>query len=226
MAPLQSTPGPVRTRVKICGITRQQDALAAVNAGADAIGLVFYPPSPRAIDAQTAAQICRALPPLVDKVGLFVNASVSEVEQVLAAVPLSLIQFHGDETPEFCEQFGKTYIKAVRLADAGEARQQALDAIAAHSNAAGVLIDSYKPGTPGGTGTTFDWSTLPDTITQPIILAGGLSAENVSVAIDTVQPYAVDVSSGVEAEPGIKDSARIDAFMRAVGQSDHAESDV
>lgn len=226
MAHLQSTPHPLRTRVKICGITRQQDALAAVNAGADAIGLVFYPPSPRAIDAQTAAQICRALPPLVDKVGLFVNASVSEVEQVLATVPLSLLQFHGDETPEFCEQFGKTYIKAVRLADEGEARQQALDAIAAHSNAAGLLIDSYKPGTPGGTGTTFDWSTLPDNISQPIILAGGLDADKVSAAIETVQPYAVDVSSGVEAEPGIKDGAKIDAFIRAVGRSATALSDV
>lgn len=207
-----------RTRVKICGVTRRQDALAAIAAGADALGLVFYPPSPRVVDAATAAALCQQLPPLVDKVGLFVNASQQDVEQVLKQVPLSLLQFHGDETPAFCEQFGVAYIKAVRLAASGEARERALAAIQAHRAAAGFLIDSYQSGTPGGTGKTFDWGTIPAGIEQPIILAGGLNPDNVAAAIAAVNPYGVDVSSGVEAAPGIKDFGQITQFMQAVSE--------
>lgn len=202
----------MRTRVKICGITRPEDAAAAVRAGADAIGLVFYPPSPRAITASRAAQIIHTLPPFVTTVGLFVNAAADEVAEVLKTVPLDLLQFHGEESPAACEEHGRPYIKAVRmrpdvdLADLGRR----------YASALGLLLDSYQPGVPGGTGATFDWGRIPVVLRDRIILAGGLSPDNVEHAIQQVRPYAVDVSGGVEQEKGIKDEEKIRAFMRGV----------
>ena len=202
-----------RTRVKICGITREQDALAAAHAGADALGFVFYPPSPRAVNAERAAELCRVLPPFVERVGLFVNASASEVQAVLDIVPLSLIQFHGDESAEFCEQFATPYIKAIRVGgDTDDVLQQMQD----HKAALGFLLDTYQKGVPGGTGKTFDWSKIPADIDKPLTLAGGLEVDNVNQAITEVTPYAVDVSGGVELSAGIKDPEKIKRFMQAV----------
>jgi len=212
-----SSPQLPRTRVKICGITREQDALAAAYAGADALGFVFYPPSPRAVTAEHAAELCKPLPPFVERVGLFVNASASDVQAVLDIVPLTLIQFHGNESPAFCEQFATPYMKALRIGadDSGETLAQ----IKAHTAAQGFLLDAYEKGVPGGTGKIFDWSKIPMGIDQPLILAGGLDPENVAQAIAEVAPYAVDVSSGVEVSPGIKDIEKIQQFMQAVNQS-------
>lgn len=217
---------PARTRVKVCGITRGEDAIMAIQAGADALGFVFYPPSPRAVTADVAAQLCQQLPPFVDKVGLFVNASAAEVQRVLKQVPLTLLQFHGDESAEFCEQFGLVYIKAVRMPAAGEAEssgaedkqayEQAIAQLNSHQAAAGFLLDTYQKGVPGGTGKIFDWSRIPGHLTQAIILAGGLDADNVAAAVKAVAPYAVDVSSGVESSAGIKAPEKIQAFMQAV----------
>ncbi|MBT5923521.1 MAG: phosphoribosylanthranilate isomerase [Cellvibrionales bacterium] len=208
-----------RTRVKICGITREQDALAAAYAGADALGFVFYPPSPRAVTAERAAELCRPLPPFVERVGLFVNASAADVQAVLDIVPLTLIQFHGNESPAFCEQFATPYMKALRIGadDSGETLAQ----IKAHTAAQGFLLDAYEKGVPGGTGKTFDWSRIPSGIDQPVILAGGLDADNVTHAIAEVAPYAVDVSSGIEQAPGIKDVEKINRFMQAVALAGH-----
>lgn len=216
-----------RTRVKVCGITRTQDAITAIQAGADALGFVFYSPSPRAVTADVAAQLCQQLPPFVDKVGLFVNVSAAEVQQVLKKVPLSLLQFHGDESAAFCEQFGVAYIKAVRMPAGGtdnetdssevvEAYEQAIAQLDSHQAAAGFLLDTYQKGVPGGTGKIFDWSRIPSNLTQAIILAGGLDANNVAAAVKAVAPYAVDVSSGVESSAGIKAPEKIQAFMQAV----------
>lgn len=220
---------PARTRVKVCGITRTQDAITAIQAGADALGFVFYSPSPRAVTADVAAQLCQRLPPFVDKVGLFVNASAAEVQQALKKVPLSLLQFHGDESAAFCEQFGVTYIKAIRMpaggtdnetetdsSEAVEAYEQAIAQLDSHQAAAGFLLDTYQKGVPGGTGKMFDWSRIPSNLTQAIILAGGLDANNVAAAVKAVAPYAVDVSSGVESSGGIKSPEKIQAFMQAV----------
>jgi len=202
----------MRTRVKICGITRPEDALAAAKAGADAIGLVFYPPSPRAVSITQAAEIVRRLPPFVSTVGLFVDALPESINEVLQALPLDLLQFHGDEPPEACGRYGRPYIKAVRMRpdlDLAAMEQR-------YHQAAGLLLDSYQPGQPGGTGETFDWERIPDSMRRRIILAGGLSPENVASAIARIHPYAVDVSGGVERGKGIKDEARISAFMRGV----------
>lgn len=202
-------------RSKICGITRVEDALAAVEAGADAIGLVFYARSPRAVTVQQARAIIRALPPFVTPVGLFVNASRCELGEILDAVPLALLQFHGDETPEDCEGWSLPYIKALRV-KAGDDIAAGCEAFA---GASGILLDTYVEGVPGGTGEAFDWSLVPRGLSKPIILAGGLTAENVAEAIRQVRPYAVDVSGGVEQAKGIKDPARIRAFMAAVHSS-------
>ncbi|MDB6447026.1 MULTISPECIES: phosphoribosylanthranilate isomerase [Pseudomonas] len=202
-------------RSKICGITRVEDALAAVEAGADAIGLVFYARSPRAVTVQQARAIIRALPPFVTPVGLFVNASRCELGEILDAVPLALLQFHGDETPEDCEGWNLPYIKALRV-KAGDDIAAGCEAFA---GASGILLDTYVEGVPGGTGEAFDWSLVPRGLSKPIILAGGLTAENVAEAIRQVRPYAVDVSGGVEQAKGIKDPARIRAFMAAVHSS-------
>jgi len=200
------------TRIKICGITREQDALAAAAAGADAIGLVFYAPSPRAVDPAQAARIVAALPPFVTTVGLFVDAEPAAVRAVLAEVPLDLLQFHGEESDDYCRQFGRPYLKAVRVRSA----DQLQDVAAQWPGAAGILLDSYKPGVPGGTGEVFDWRLVPRERDWNLVLAGGLAAGNVRQAIDEMQPWAVDVSGGVEAANGIKDVAKINAFVQEV----------
>ena len=201
-------------RSKICGITRIEDALIAAEAGADAIGLVFYAKSPRAVSIQQARDIVAALPAFVTTVGLFVNASREELSDVLAGVALDLLQFHGDETPAECECYQRPYIKALRVKPGDDIAQLA----APYAKARGILLDTYVPGIPGGTGAAFDWSLVPRDLPQPVILAGGLSADNVQAAIEQVRPYAVDVSGGVEADKGIKDAAKIRAFMQAIGR--------
>ena len=210
-----------RTRVKICGITRPEDALAVVEAGADAIGLVFYPPSPRAVDLAQAQEIVKAVPAFVTITALFVNPEPTEVQEILNGVRIDLIQFHGDEDSTFCEQFNSPYIKAIRV-------RQASDVVASSlrfPSAQGILLDSYKPGVPGGTGETFDWSMAGQSTdgsqqAKPIILAGGLNPDNIQQAIKQVQPFAVDVSGGVEASKGIKDHGKIKAFVSEVNRVD------
>lgn len=202
-------------RSKICGITRIEDALAAVDAGADAIGLVFYAKSPRAVNVQQARAIIAALPPFVTTVGLFVNASRCELGEILDAVPLDLLQFHGDETPADCEGYHRPWIKALRV----KAGDDIAASCKAYAGASGILLDTYVEGVPGGTGEAFDWSLVPKDLGKPIILAGGLSATNVAQAIAQVHPYAVDVSGGVEQSKGIKDHAKIRAFIQAVRSS-------
>jgi phosphoribosylanthranilate isomerase len=199
-------------RSKICGITRIEDALAAAEAGADAIGLVFYAKSPRAVTAAQARDIVAALPPFVTSVGLFVNASRCELNEILEVVPLDLLQFHGDETPADCEGFHRPWIKALRVRPGDDLEA----ACKLYSGARGILLDTFVAGVPGGTGEAFDWSLVPARLSKPIILAGGLHAGNVGEAIARVKPYAVDVSGGVEAAKGIKDPAKVDAFMAAV----------
>ncbi|HHJ1300022.1 MULTISPECIES: phosphoribosylanthranilate isomerase [Pseudomonas] len=202
-------------RSKICGITRIEDALAAAEAGADAIGFVFYAKSPRAVDVRQARAIIAELPPFVTTVGLFVNASRCELNEILEVVPLDLLQFHGDETPQDCEGYNRPWIKALRVRPGDDLEA----ACRLYAGARGVLLDTYVPGIPGGTGEAFDWSLVPARLSKPIILAGGLSAQNVGQAIAQVRPYAVDVSGGVEEAKGIKDAAKIEAFMRAVKQA-------
>lgn len=199
-------------RSKICGITRVEDALVAAEAGADAIGLVFYPKSPRAVSVQQARTIIAALPPFVTTVGLFVNASRCELGEILDAVPLDMLQFHGDERPADCEGYHRPYIKALRVKPDDDVAAQ----IEPYGNASGILLDTFVAGVPGGTGLAFDWSLVPRHLDRPIILAGGLTPENVRSAIEQTQPYAVDVSGGVEARHGIKDADKIRAFIRAV----------
>lgn len=208
-----------RTRVKICGITRIEDALAAVHAGADAIGLVFYAQSPRAVSIEQAADICAALPPFISTVGLFVDASADVVNAVLNAVPLSTLQFHGDETAEFCSRFARPYLKALRMRDDLDIRMAEKD----FAGASALLLDTYRAGVAGGTGEAFDWQRVPKTLAPRIVLAGGLNAENVERAIAQVRPYAVDVSGGVESAPGIKDVNRIHSFVAAVRRADQLE---
>lgn len=200
------------TAVKICGITRVEDALAAARLGAHALGFVFYAKSPRHVTGPRAAEIIGALPPFISAVGLFVNPEASEVERVLARVPLTLLQFHGEETPEFCARFGVPYLKAARVRVGLDLIQYAQQ----YNAARGLLLDAFADGIHGGTGTRFDWSLIPRTMPCPVILSGGLAPENVAEAIRRVRPWAVDVSSGVEASPGLKDPLRIAAFMKEV----------
>jgi phosphoribosylanthranilate isomerase len=204
------------TRVKICGITRVEDALTVAHSGADAIGLVFYERSPRHVSIAQAAQLAAALPPFVSVVGLFVNASAEAVREALTAVPLDLLQFHGDESPEYCAQFGKPYLKAIRV----KAGVDLLQCAACFHTARGLLLDAHVEGIPGGTGATFDWTLIPKQLPLPVILSGGLDAGNVAAAIGQVRPYAVDVSSGVEATKGIKNAAKIAAFINEVNNID------
>jgi phosphoribosylanthranilate isomerase len=199
-------------RSKICGITRIEDALAAVEVGADAIGLVFYGKSPRAVSIEQAAAILQALPPFVTSVGLFVDMPRDELQQLLQRLPLDLLQFHGDESPADCEGHGRPYIKALRVRPG----EDVAAAMAPYAGARGILLDTFVEGVPGGTGASFDWSLVPENAAKPIILAGGLDAGNVATAIRQVRPYAVDVSGGVEASKGIKDAGKIRAFVRAV----------
>lgn len=198
-------------RVKICGITRVEDALAAAAAGADAIGLVFYAKSPRAVGVEQARAIIAALPPFVTTVGLFVDADQTELERVLASVPLDLLQFHGNESVHQCEALGRPYIKALRVRAGDDIAIQ----VAHFSSAQGILLDAFVEGVPGGTGEAFDWSLIPQALSKPLILAGGLRPDNVAEAVSRVRPYAVDVSGGVEASKGIKDVEKIGAFIRA-----------
>lgn len=199
-------------RVKICGITRKEDALAVAGSGADAIGLVFYDRSPRHVSLEEAARLVAVLPPFVTVVGLFVNASREYVREVLGRVNLDVLQFHGDEVPDFCEQFNKPYLKAIRV----KAGVDLLQCAAHFHTAQGLLLDAHVEGVPGGTGALFDWALIPDGLPLPLILSGGLNVENVAMGIKRVRPYAVDVSSGVEASKGIKDAAKIARFMQEV----------
>jgi phosphoribosylanthranilate isomerase len=205
----------VRTRVKICGITRAQDALEAVKQGTDAIGLVFYPKSPRNVSASQAAEIVSKIPAFITVVGLFVDAEPAFVQEVLSVVHLDLLQFHGDETASQCRQYSRPYMKAIRVKSDTNLVQYAAD----YADAKALLLDAFAEGVPGGTGLVFDWSLIPQNFPLPIVLAGGLNAENVGVAIEQVRPYAVDVSGGVEASKGIKDAAKIAAFMRGVSNA-------
>ncbi|TAM46944.1 MAG: phosphoribosylanthranilate isomerase [Gammaproteobacteria bacterium] len=202
----------MRTRVKICGITRVEDALAAAQAGADAIGLVFAPKSPRHMDLKQAAAIARALPPFITVVGLFENAAPETVHAALRHVSLDLLQFHGNETPEYCCAFPKPYVKAIHMTP--DVDLHADDR--RYADAAGLLLDTYSPGASGGTGEAFDWGRIPSDLKKPLVLAGGLTPANVAEAVRRVHPYAVDVSSGVESAKGIKDAKKISAFIEAV----------
>ena len=218
----------MRTRVKICGITRIEDGIAAAQAGADAIGLVFWPGSPRCVDRERARAIAAALPAFVTTVGLFVDPTPEDVRAVLAAVPLNLLQFHGDESPALCATFGLPYIKAVPVRPEVDLLQYA----ARYPAALGLLFDAYRPGgMPGGKGVTFDWASLPQPLTDPmsrrLILSGGLNAQNVAAAVRALRPWAVDVSSGVEAtdaegrpQRGVKSAAKILAFVQEVRDAD------
>ncbi len=199
-------------RVKICGITRLEDALAAIEAGADALGFVFYAASPRVVSPAQAAAILAQLPPFVTSVGLFVDASEAELRDTLAQVPLDLLQFHGNESNADCARFGRPWIKALRV----QPGQDLAAVMAEHPDARGILLDAWHPELPGGTGLQFDWNLVPADSRRPLILAGGLTPDNVAEAIRQTRPYAVDVSGGVEYAKGVKDAAKIHAFMAGV----------
>jgi phosphoribosylanthranilate isomerase len=205
-----------RTRIKICGLREPAHARLAAEAGADAIGLVFYPPSPRCLSAEAARAVADAVPPYVSTVALFVNEDAAAIERILDAVPIDLLQFHGDETPEFCAGFGRPFVRAVRM----EAGTDLLEYAGRFSAARALLLDAHVPGTPGGTGLTFDWAAIPKDLSLPLILSGGLDASNVGRAIREVRPWAVDVSSGVESARGMKDPAKIVEFIRNVRRED------
>ncbi len=201
----------MHTRIKICGIKHLDDALKAVECGADAIGLIFVEKSSRYASLTDARVIAESLPPFVTVVGLFMDATEATVREALKVVPLNLLQFHGDESPAFCDQFEIPYIKVLRMRDNVNVVAFAQE----YPNASGILLDTYsKAG--GGSGQTFDWSLIPEDIPLPLILAGGLNPENVASAVETVKPYAVDVSSGVESEPAIKDHKKIEQFIKEV----------
>jgi phosphoribosylanthranilate isomerase len=202
----------LRTRVKICGVTRVDDAAGAVRAGADAIGLVFDRRSPRFVAPEQANLIVRSLGPFVTTVALFVNAEPWFVREVLQRVPVHLLQFHGDETPEECRSYDLPYIKAVRMRENLDLHERSR----AYADAAALLLDTFDPEVAGGSGRRFDWTRVPAGLPRPVVLAGGLTADTVAEAIRTVRPYAVDVSSGVEASKGVKDVKKIEAFIRAV----------
>lgn len=204
------------TRIKICGITRVEDVMDAVHSGADALGLVFYDKSPRNVTVQQAVKLTEVIFPFVTLVGLFVNASAETVREVLRVVPLDVLQFHGEEEPEFCAQFGRPYLKAIRVRQGVDLVQYAAD----YAGAQGLLLDAFVEGAHGGTGASFDWTLIPYDLPLPVILSGGLHAGNVAEAIRQVRPYAVDVSSGVEASKGIKDAEKIAAFIKEVNKID------
>lgn len=204
------------TRIKICGITRVEDALAACAAGADALGFVFHPRSPRNLAPDTAREIIAALPPFVSAVGLFVDCEPDQIERVAARVPLDMLQFHGDEAPELCARFGRPYLKAVRM----RAEVDLLEYARRFGAARGLLLDAFVSGTHGGTGTRFDWRLVPADLPVPIVLSGGLTPDNVGEAVRALRPWAVDVSSGVEAAKGIKDPQRMRDFIAGVRRAD------
>lgn len=206
----------IRTRIKICGIREGIHGLAAANSGADAIGLVFYKDSPRYVTPSNAANIAAILPPFVTTVGLFVNANDRKIRETLRAVRLDMLQFHGDEEPDFCASFGLPYVRAVRMAEGTDLLEWA----GRFSSARALLLDAHVPGEAGGTGRTFDWSVIPRDLPIPLILSGGLDSENVGRAVREVKPWAVDVSSGVEASRGVKDPKKIVEFIRSVKSED------
>ena len=205
----------MRTRIKICGLTRPADARAAAEAGADAIGLVFYPPSPRFLSVERAVEIRDALPPFVQTVALFVNPDAAQVSQVLGRVKPAMLQFHGDETPEFCAQFGVPFAKACRIRPGADP----LGYLQRYPRASAWLVDSFVPEY-GGVGEAFDWSLVPRERSRPLILSGGLHAGNVAAAIRAVHPWGVDVSTGVESAKGLKDAAKMAAFVAEVRNAD------
>ncbi|MBM3115636.1 phosphoribosylanthranilate isomerase [Jeongeupia naejangsanensis] len=198
-------------RIKICGLRDVETAVATARLGADAIGLVFYAPSPRCVDAGVAASIVAGLPAFVTSVGLFVDAAPGYVRDLLRQAPLDLLQFHGDESPEYCRQFGRPYIKALRV----KPDTDLVECAKRYHDARGLLVDAYVPGVPGGTGEAFDWALLPAGLPLPLILSGGLHPDNVELAVKQVRPWALDVSSGVERSKGEKDLAKVAAFIRA-----------
>jgi phosphoribosylanthranilate isomerase len=204
-----------RTRIKICGITRPEDLDSAVRAGADAVGFVFYPPSPRYVVPEIAATLAQRVPPFVARVGLFVNATAEEVRSVLACVSIDLLQFHGDEDADYCAQFGLPYVKVARV----RPELDLLEFARAYPTAQGLLLDAWVEAY-GGMGQSFDWSLIPNDLPLPMVLSGGLHAGNVTNAVCNVRPWAVDVSSGVEAAKGIKDADKIAAFIAAVRTAD------
>ena len=208
-----------RTRVKICGITRPEHARAAAGAGADAIGLMFYEPSPRYVTPVRAREVCAALPPLVSVVGVFVNPEPRDIKAVVEDVPCDLIQFHGEESPELCASAGKPYVKAVRV----RTRDDIVEAEARYSDARALLLDAHHDTLWGGTGSRFDWDLVPDDVRRPVVLAGGLTPENVAAAIRRVRPFAVDVSGGVESAPGEKDARSMERFMKEVASAESGE---
>lgn len=210
-----------RTRIKICGIRDPATGRAAAEAGADAIGFVFHAASPRAIDPEAAAAVARVLPPFVATVGLFVNREAGAVREVLARVPLAMLQFHGDETPDFCDQFGLPWIRAIRVGP----EVDLLECAGRFPRAAALLLDAQVAGEFGGTGSVFDWALVPPALARPVVLSGGLDAGNVGRAIRAVKPWAVDVSSGVERERGVKDAGRIEEFVRSVRDADARAGD-
>jgi phosphoribosylanthranilate isomerase len=206
----------LRTRVKICGITRVQDAIAVVQSGADALGLVFYPKSPRHVTVEQAREIATGVAPFVTVTGLFVNASANLIRQVLTSVPLGLLQFHGQETNDQCNCFGLPFIKSIPM----QSGTNLSSLLSPYPDAAGFLLDAWQPETHGGGGIAFDWQQVPEGIHAPLVLAGGLTPGNVAMAIRTVKPYAVDVSTGVERDKGIKSREKIEAFMKEVRNSE------
>ena len=208
----------MRTRIKICGITRPEDGLVAVRCGADAIGLVCYPPSPRSVNLEQARSIVAVLPPFVTVVGLFVNEPRTSLEHWLGSVRIDLLQFHGDEGPDACSGFDRPWIKAIRM-------RADVDLVAlekTYADASGLLLDAYQADKPGGTGHQFDWERIPTDMASRIILAGGLNPENIESAVRQVRPYAVDVSGGVEVSKGIKDAEKIAAFIEGVKRGDNS----
>jgi phosphoribosylanthranilate isomerase len=206
----------MRTRVKICGFTQAKDAVAAANLGVDAIGLVFYPPSPRHVSIEQAKEIVAALPAFVTVVALFVDEQASQIREVLSRVSIDCIQFHGNESVDACRVYNKPYMKAIRMKPGLDVME-----IARHYNdAAALLLDAYHPGIKGGSGSQFDWDLIPEDCPLPVVLAGGLQVDNVKQAIQSVKPYALDVSSGVEAEKGVKDVARMAAFIQQINEGD------
>jgi phosphoribosylanthranilate isomerase len=205
----------MRTRVKICGLTRVEDAVEAARLGVDAIGLVFYPPSPRNIAIEQAVAIVKALPAFVSVIGLFVDETEARVCEVLQSVAIDCLQFHGDETPEMCRKFGKRYVKALRMKPGVDIASLAVD----YHDADALLLDAYDIDAKGGTGQAFNWRLIPEICALPLILAGGLDTENVRRAIDQVKPYALDVSSGVEISKGVKDARKMAAFIKEVNKT-------
>lgn len=198
------------TRVKVCGITSEEAAIHASSVGADAIGLVFYGPSSRNLaDLGLARAIALACGPFVTVVGLFVDSDTASIDRILSKVPLGLMQFHGGETESFCESFQRPYIKALRM----KPNMDVTAEMVKFNSATGILLDAYRPGVPGGTGDTFDWGRVPAKASKPIVLAGGLTADNVKAAVDAVQPWAVDVSGGVEQSPGVKSPQLVSNFI-------------